>query len=76
MQSKKESWLFSWGYGHEFPNRFIEIEGSYHEAREEMIRRFGLKWAFQYASDRKINLAAANMHEITMEKIERIRMSK
>ena len=43
------SWLFSFGYAHKYPNRYIVIEQEdQYEAREEMFRRYGQGWAFQY----------------------------
>ena len=29
-------------------NRYVKIEGTYSETREEMYEMFGDKWAFQY----------------------------
>lgn len=50
-----ERWYFSFGYGHTHPvtgapldNRGVVIDGTHGEARAEMFRRFGPKWAFQY----------------------------
>ena len=69
---KKESWLFSWGYGHLFPNHFVEIEGNYIEARDKMVLHFGSAWAFQYPENQRGRLVGHNMKEITLrEAIER-----
>lgn len=49
-----KKWYFTFGCGIDNPNRncytVIEAE-TYESAREEMIRRFGVKWAFQYSED-------------------------
>lgn len=56
-----EAWLFSWGYGQEHPNRYVRIEGTYFEARAEMIRRYGRRWAFQYPESEELQLQACDM---------------
>lgn len=50
-------WVFTFGYGHTHPvtgeslaDKAIRFEGDYRHAREQMCARFGIKWAFQYAS--------------------------
>jgi len=47
-----ENFYFTFGCGIDDPHRncytVIEAE-SWEDAREDMIRRFGIKWAFQYA---------------------------
>lgn len=50
-------WFFTFGFGHTHPltgeslaNKGIRFEGTYESARSEMVERFGIKWAFQYAS--------------------------
>lgn len=49
-----ERYYFTFGCGIDDPHRncytIIEAE-SYEAAREEMVRRFGIKWAFQYTED-------------------------
>lgn len=49
-EEQKQDWYFTFGFGHEYPNGYTVINGTYYEAREEMIRRFGRKWAMQYES--------------------------
>lgn len=51
-------WIFTFGAGHAHPatgeplaTRFVAIEAAdEHEARAEMVRRFGRRWAFYYPS--------------------------
>jgi hypothetical protein len=57
-KAKTEQWLFTFGFGHVHPttgeslaNRCVRFKGTYAQARGEMVRRFGIKWAFQYACD-------------------------
>lgn len=40
---------FTFGFGTPYRNKFVKIEADTKgQAREEMIRIYGLKWAFQY----------------------------
>jgi hypothetical protein len=51
-------WIFTFGFAHVHPetgqrlaNHYVVIKAEDGEAaREEMVRRFGRKWAFQYRS--------------------------
>lgn len=61
---KEQEWLFTFGYGHAFPNRFVRIKGTFSSAREEMVRRFGLKWAFQYPPEDEQKLLSYGITEI------------
>lgn len=53
-QSVMKRWYFTFGCGIDDPHRncytVIEAE-SYESARDEMVRRFGVKWAFQYSEE-------------------------
>lgn len=43
------NFYFTFGYGTPYRNNYVRIRAkNAGEAREEMIRRYGLKWAFQY----------------------------
>lgn len=44
-----ETWIFTFGQGQEHAGHYVRIRGSYGSAREEMFRRYGDKWAFQYS---------------------------
>ena len=57
-------WIFTFGYGHAHPNRYIKIHGTYQEAREKMVARFGSKWAFQYSAEMEPELNSFNIQEI------------
>ena len=48
MSDHKQDWYFTFGFGHQYPNCYTVIHGTMGEAREEMVRRHGDKWAFQY----------------------------
>ena len=43
-----EEYVFTFGCGHPNEGYCVRIKGNYGEAREKMIQKYGLKWAFQY----------------------------
>ena len=43
------SWIFTFGCGQKNAGKYVQIDGTYDEARSEMIERFGHSWAFQYS---------------------------
>ena len=45
----EEKWVFTFGSGQEHEGHYVIIFGSFNEAREKMIKRFGTQWAFQYS---------------------------
>lgn len=63
-------WVFTFGHGHVHPvtgeplhRRFVRLTGSNEEeARDKMVRLFGVRWAFQYAST---DAAGVAQHEMT-----------
>lgn len=44
----RSNWYFTFGFGHAHANGYVKIHGTYSEARAEMNRRYGGRWAFQY----------------------------
>jgi len=49
--NKKEEWIFTFCCGSENGGKCVRIAGSYREARDEMVARFGSEWAFQYPAE-------------------------
>lgn len=45
-------WVFTFGYGQPNAGKYVRISGTYNEAREEMFRRYGSVWAFQYPAEK------------------------
>lgn len=45
----EEYWVFTFGLGHENGGHYVKIYGSYYEARDKMINKYGTGWAFQYS---------------------------
>lgn len=52
--SEEKDYVFTTGWGEEYGDRantYVIIHGTYMSAREEMFRRYGDKWAFQYEKE-------------------------
>ena len=67
----EQEWIFTFGYGHSHPQTgaslakcFIRIRGTYESARAEMLRRFGTRWAYQYADEADAGIEKWQMREI------------
>jgi len=50
MVDEKRDWVFTFGVSSKYGGRFVEIHGTWIDARCEMFRAFGRYWAFQYSS--------------------------
>lgn len=48
---KNECWIFTFGSGHKHQGFFVRIYGTYHQARDLMIEKYGTAWAFQYSQE-------------------------
>jgi hypothetical protein len=59
-----QDWFFTFGGGHEHPNGYVKIHGTYGSARDEMIRRYGLKWSMQYSSADDAGVERWNLQEV------------
>ena len=47
---EKEQWyVFTFGFNQEHAGRYVRFFGTYGAARQKMINRHGLAWAFQYS---------------------------
>ena len=46
---KEEWWIFTFGWGQRYQNKYVKIWGTYESAREKMFERYGKAWAFQYS---------------------------
>lgn len=46
----RDEWIFTFGSGQPHAGHFVRIKGTYEEARAEMFRRYGSRWAFQYSA--------------------------
>lgn len=48
MSDKKQWYYFTFTFTSENRNKYVKFFGTYSEAREQMFKHFGNKWAFQY----------------------------
>ena len=59
-----EIYYFTFGFGQQYPNCFTKIEAEdYSKAREAMVDKFGLKWAFQYSEKQWFNEEGISQQE-------------
>lgn len=63
-EEKEKTWLFTWGYGQAFPNRYIKIKGTQDSARQEMFRLFHNRWGMQYPEEDEAKLNANHVFEL------------
>ena len=47
----EKDWIFTFGCGQENAGHYVKINGTFDSARDEMFRRYGDAWAFQYSAD-------------------------
>lgn len=65
-------WFFTFGHGHEAMVRtsvnglYVRIHGTFEAAREEMFRRFGRQWSWQYGSLAELDPNRYDMREIAL----------
>lgn len=48
-EEKPQTWTFTFGFGQEHEGKYVRIKGTFGEAREKMMEKYGDKWAFQYS---------------------------
>jgi len=49
VQELAGNWYFTFMQKQDTRNNFVKIHGTFGGAREKMIEKFGIKWAFQYS---------------------------
>jgi hypothetical protein len=69
FSKEEKDWYFTFGIGHEHDgqsmgNCYVVFHGTFGDAREKMIDRFGLKWAFQYGSAEKAGVERFYMRKV------------
>lgn len=47
-KQEKQWYYFTFASASEYGNKYVKFYGTYSEAREQMLKHFGDKWAFQY----------------------------
>jgi hypothetical protein len=61
INTEEQWWIFTWGFGQGFDNCYTRIFGTFQSARDEMCRRFGYRWGFQYGSDEEAGVEKYNL---------------
>lgn len=61
---KERHWIFTFGGNHSHPNGYVKIWGTFHDARTEMFRRYGDKWAMQYETEEQAGVNRFNLSEV------------
>jgi hypothetical protein len=67
-------WIFTFGHDHVWPltgtslvKHYVVLNGTFNGTRDEMIRRFGNRWGFQYGSKKE---AGVDRHELAELRLE------
>ena len=63
-----EEWIFTFGDGHELEGKCVRIPGTWEEARQKMINKYGLHWAFQYSAEEWENMKKNKWYGEFLEK--------
>ena len=68
-----ESYIFTFGWDHINPisgkrlnNSYVKLYGTYDSTREEMIHRFGNRWAQQYLTEKDAGVDRFNLIELKL----------
>ena len=48
-KDEEEKWIFTFGSGQRYQGHYVVMTGTYYEAREKMVEKYGDKWGFQYS---------------------------
>ena len=46
----KQWFVFTFGYGQPNEGKYVKVYGTYSEARQKMVNKYGRDWAFQYTA--------------------------
>jgi len=60
----EQTWVFTFGFGQGHDNCYTLFHGTFSTARAKMVKHFGSKWAFQYASKEKAGVKEYNLKYI------------
>ena len=52
MAEQERWWIFTFGVEQKHGGHYVRIFGTRDSAREEMIKRYGTEWCWQYTEDR------------------------
>lgn len=70
----RETWIFTFGTDHTNPitgkslfKNYVEIPGTWDEAREKMLNRFGNRFSMQYQNKEKAGVERFGLVELKLE---------
>ena len=61
---EEQNWIFTFGFNQKHEGYYCIIFGSYENARDRMVEKFGDKWAFQYPSKEAAGVKEFNLKEL------------
>ena len=64
MSEEPREWIFTFGVDSHYGRRFVRIVGTHEQAREEMVRRHGRQWAFQYRTEEEAGVERWRLEEL------------
>ncbi len=68
----KNDWIFTFGHGHvdakgkSLLGYYVVINGTFHDAREQMVEHFGVKWSFQYKTKHQAGVQEWKLVELKL----------
>lgn len=65
----RQFWIFTFGVGQKYEGRYVKIFGTFSEARNKMVDKYGLTWAFQYSEEEWNDWLARKPFYIPAEKL-------
>ncbi len=76
-EEKSQEWIFTFGSNHIWPltgemlmRHFVVLNGTFEGTRQEMLHRFGNRWANQYASRESAGVNRFRLTELKLEKVK------
>lgn len=64
LMTETHDWIFTFGVNDAKGRNFVRINSTYDGARDEMVRRFGKGWAFQYPSEEDAGVERFGLTEL------------
>lgn len=69
------TYIFTFGSNHatedgmSLGNYYVEIEGTYGEARQKLVEARGSKWAFQYDTKEEAGVSRFNLMKVSLDMV-------
>lgn len=65
-QLEEKEWIFTFGGEHAHPHGYVAIYGTFNSARDIMVRHYGCKWCWQYASKKDAGVYKYGLSQIKL----------